>query len=151
MQICSLCAVSSVQEQLQTNDIQSFLAALIPDGIMTSLLRFPTSTSLSSILSFSAIPFFCWFILVCHQASLAPSEEEQMGDYDNLGLSATPLSGSQRPLTDCHPPVCVLHFTSQALHQEYVSCNCPSCQQGAVVKCGGFYASLEAQVYGRSK
>ena len=100
--LCVLCAGGDCAcEELQTNDIQSFLAALIPDGIMTSLLRFPTSTSLSSMLlnllcyiSFSFVDFFYMRSqLVCHQASLAaaPSEEEQMGDYDNLGLSPTSL------------------------------------------------------------
>ena len=117
------CAVSRVQcamavVQQQTNDIQSFLAALIADGIMTSSPPgFLTPTSLSSMLAIlprspcivSAGSFFHSLPtqLVCHPASLAPapSEEEQMGDYDNLGLSPNPLSPARDLLTDCHIPL----------------------------------------------
>ena len=61
VQLCSVqCAMAVVQcamavVQQQTNDIQSFLAALIADGIMTSSPPgFLTPTSLSSMLSFLA-------------------------------------------------------------------------------------------------
>ena len=54
--VCSKqCAVCNGSVQQQTNDIQSFLAALIADGIMTSSPPgFLTPTSLSSMLSFLA-------------------------------------------------------------------------------------------------
>ena len=111
VQMCKSTMCKASCGDRRTSDIQSFLAALIADGIMTSLQSFLTSSSLAWISlqfflsTYCSIRFVYSFILVLSPSTPQPAcLSPELFDTGSVVLKR---SRWEIMITlDCHPPLC---------------------------------------------
>ena len=116
VQMCKSTMCKASCGDRRTSDIQSFLAALIADGIMTSLQSFLTSSSLAWI----SLQFFFFLSSIrfvysvaktfCQKKWLSPSTPQPAclsPELFDTGSVVLKRSRWEIMITlDCHPPLC---------------------------------------------